>query len=214
MLAMPSMKAWPWLLEWRRSLLDTRSGYQASLHCTLIIFVALTACTPMAPIDYVNSGGAKFRQRDYCGAIEEYGKAIELEPDIPQTYQDRARAFEGMGDYGRAIEDYDEVIRLGLGIATIFTARGTAFVHNKKYDLAIADFNRAIARGVNILDLNLGTRNLGSTYFNRALAFMLRNNDGDAERAIADFREVLRVSANRELRSAAEKQLEELGAMP
>ena len=45
-------------------------------------------------------------------AIEDYDKAIELDPNDAEAYNDRGSSYHRLGQNERAIEDYDEAIKL------------------------------------------------------------------------------------------------------
>ncbi len=52
--------------------------------------------------DYLDSGNAKADLEDYKGAIQDYNKAIELNPDLAEAYYNRgvAKIFLGQKDDG------------------------------------------------------------------------------------------------------------------
>ena len=49
-----------------------------------------------------------FRKR----SMEDYDKAIELDPDDAATYNGRGFSYSNLGQHQRAIEDYDKAIKL------------------------------------------------------------------------------------------------------
>ena len=49
-----------------------------------------------------------FRER----SIEDYDKAIELDPNDAEAYNNRGNSYSDLGQYQRAIEDYDKAIEL------------------------------------------------------------------------------------------------------
>lgn len=60
--------------------------------------------------DYFDSGWTKDSLQDYSGAVEEYNKALELNPSCPACFMARAISEEHMEDYRSAIADYTELI--------------------------------------------------------------------------------------------------------
>ncbi len=50
--------------------------------------------------------------KDYAGAIDDYNKAIELNPNYAIAYYNRGGAKYDLKDYAGAIEDYNKAIEL------------------------------------------------------------------------------------------------------
>ena len=59
---------------------------------------------------YNNRGAAYAVLGQYATALEDYDKAIQLDPDDTMAYYNRGVAYKELGRYHRAIEDYDRVI--------------------------------------------------------------------------------------------------------
>ena len=59
-----------------------------------------------------NSGVDKYYQGDYQGAIADYDKAIEIDPQFEDAYYWRASAKTKLGDHQGAIADWTKVIEL------------------------------------------------------------------------------------------------------
>lgn len=76
-------------------------------------------------VEYNNRGIVKYKANNYLEAIEDYNKAIEIDPTY--AYINRGNVKEGLNDYLGAIEDYNIAIEI-----------------NPKY--ANAYYNRAISK--------------------------------------------------------------------
>jgi tetratricopeptide (TPR) repeat protein len=113
-------------------------------------------------------------------AIEEYNKAIELDPEMADAYNNRGRAYIVRGMYESAIEDLDEAIRLDPEMAIAYNNRGLAYVGLGEYERAIEDYDEAIR-----LDPDYA-----SAYNNRGAAYFRL---GEFERAIEDCTEAIRI---------------------
>ena len=79
------------------------------------IFAVSLAVSPSANAadnPFIKSGNAKYLQGDYDGAIADYSRAIELDPDDAAAYYNRGNAKSELDDYHGAIADYSRAIEL------------------------------------------------------------------------------------------------------
>ncbi len=107
-------------------------------------------------------------------AIQDFDKAIELNPEYPDHYYNRGSAFDEQGEYEKAIQDYDRAIELKPEDAKAYANRGVSYYNQGEYEKAIQDFDMAIA-------LN---QEYAIAYANRGNIFYLQ---GEYEQAIQDF---------------------------
>ena len=63
---------------------------------------------------------------NHKGAIKDYDKALELNPDYANAYYNRGVAKGKLGDYKGAIEDFDKAIALNPNYADAYYNRGLA----------------------------------------------------------------------------------------
>lgn len=110
---------------------------------------------------YIWRGNARYEQKDYDNAIDDYSKAIDINKDYTLAYYNRAFAFIGNKDYDKALNDYDVVVSHNPDyLANAYVIRGSVLRAMKKYDQAIEYYNKAI-------DIDDGYAN---AYFNRGIA--------------------------------------------
>lgn len=117
-------------------------------------------CQPTkSSVDYYLNGLDKLGLKDYIGAIAEFNKAIEIEPQKAFYYILRGWAKDGLQDYRGAITDYDKAIEIKPNNDDTYNSRGLskAKLHDNKG--AFADFKIA---------LEINPKNCLS-YFNRGL---------------------------------------------
>ena len=62
---------------------------------------------------YSNRGVAKRNLEDYYGAISDYSKAIELDPDYASAYSNKGFAKFNLNDIGGACKDVRKAVSLG-----------------------------------------------------------------------------------------------------
>ena len=83
-------------------------------------------CFGQTASDFLESGNAKNYLKDYYGAIADYTKAIELDPDDASAYYNRGVAKNYLKDYYGAIADYTKAISLDPDNASAYKNRGIA----------------------------------------------------------------------------------------
>ena len=71
-------------------------------------------------IAYNNQGLAKQNLGDYEGAIADYTKALEIDPDFADAYYNRGNAKKKLGDYKGAIADYNKALEIGPDFAAAY----------------------------------------------------------------------------------------------
>lgn len=94
--------------------------------------------------DFFVSGNTKKNQGDYQGAILEYTKAINFNPNDADAYTNRGFAKNKLRDYKGAILDFSKAIELNPSEAKSYFNRGSAKANSEDYQGAIADFSKAI----------------------------------------------------------------------
>ena len=62
--------------------------------------------------NFYKSGNKKFDEGDYQGAIDDYSKAIELDPENPDLYISRARLKILLKYFQGAIDHYSKALEL------------------------------------------------------------------------------------------------------
>ncbi len=88
-------------------------------------------------------GISYYDRSEYDKAIEDFDRAIDLNPDKAASYYQRARAYHKKNEWDRVIADCDRAIK-GKQEADYYYQRGRAYHSKGDYDQAITDFKRAI----------------------------------------------------------------------
>lgn len=92
---------------------------------------------------WYRQGVFKQQEGDYEGAIEAYDRAIELNPNRIEAYNDCGLAHLELQEYVEAIEDFDRAIALNPQRYEFYNSRGVARLALGNYAEAIEDFNDA-----------------------------------------------------------------------
>lgn len=84
---------------------------------------------------------------DYAGAIEQLSQSIELKPDYPNAYFNRAELYFELEQYAPAIEDYSRAIQQNNSDPQYYNSRGHCHFMLESFDSALADYRRATELG-------------------------------------------------------------------
>ena len=129
---------------------------------------------------YTRRGNAKDKVGDHEGAIANYDRAIEINPQYARAYNNRGVAKSNMGNHEDAIADQGRAIEINPQYAKAYSNRGIAKRKIGDYKGAIADYDRAI-------EIN---PQYEAAYSNRGVA---KSNMGDHEGAIADHGQAIEI---------------------
>jgi tetratricopeptide (TPR) repeat protein len=125
--------------------------------------------------DLLVSANAKYKNRDYLGALTDYTQAIQINPDDALAFCCRGVVYYRLGDEENATIDYNRSIEIDPKLSIAYYRRGFLHYTAKDYASAIADYNKSI-------DLK---PNFALAYSNRGYAY--RDLYGSQE-AVIDWR--------------------------
>ena len=77
-------------------------------------------------------------------AIEAYSRAIELNPNYTDAYNNRGVSYSDKEEYGLAIKDFNTAIERCPNNTVFYSNRGATYSDMENYDRAIEDYNKAI----------------------------------------------------------------------
>ncbi len=117
----------------------------------------------------------------YEKAITYYDAALQLNPNLADTYLKRADAKDELGDIAGAIEDYDMAIKLNPEEASVYYNRGLAKRKLDDFDGAIEDYGNAIRLNPEDPD----------TYNNRGV---VKRHLGNIKGAIEDYNTAIQLN--------------------
>jgi len=126
---------------------------------------------------FVFRGNAKYSMKEYTSAIEDFSKAIKIDPANYHVYIFRGITYFSMENYDSAIKDFTKAGEFEETKCHAFSLRGDVYMRMKRYDAAISDYTEAV---------DSDPRNFlaYSWYLNRGIANAQLKN---YEYAITDF---------------------------
>ncbi len=77
-------------------------------------------------------------------AVKDYSKAIELNPNFIEAYNNRENAYAHLKLYNEALEDFNKAIELNPNLAEAYSNRGNAYSERENLDKAIKDYKTAL----------------------------------------------------------------------
>ncbi len=146
-------------------------------------------------------------EREYGRALEEYDRAIELDPDAALAHYGRGLTLQLMDDFPPALTALDRADALSPDTGWIISERAETYRLAGRYEEALADFDRALVldptdagslTGRAVCRHVLGRYDEALADFNRSFAIdddlwtlirraRLRFSRGESEQAYADF---------------------------
>lgn len=168
-------------------------------------------------------------------SINEYSKAIQLDPFNPMAYNNRGSAYHKKGEYNQAISDFTKAIELRYYYWEAYSGRGKVYADQGDLDKAVSDFTQAIELNFNydlikawdyyhrgklyadqgnldkaISDFTQAVElnfSYGEAYYDRGLAY---KEEGEKTKAIADFEKCITLTNDPELIAVVRQEIEEL----
>jgi tetratricopeptide (TPR) repeat protein len=131
-----------------------------------------------AELAYYNRGVVFKNEKRYIEAINDFNKAIELQPFYSEAYNNRGIIFSGEKRNDMAIKDFNKAIELKPDNAQAYNNRGLLLMNEKRNDEALKDFNKTIEL----------KPDQAEPYNNRGTVLINENRN---EEAIKDFKKAI-----------------------
>jgi tetratricopeptide (TPR) repeat protein len=182
--------------------------FRSALFAAIIWIVAGNVLGQTTAREFCNRGVARQKKGDLDGAIADYSRAIELNPQNALAYNNRGLVKIAKGDLEGALGDYDRALQINPRNFEIRTNRGVARQKagdtdgaTKDYDIAIKLYHKYALAYSNRANLKLAQNDVDGALedCNRALDYnskdagayntraLIERTKGDLDAATADF---------------------------
>lgn len=118
----------------------------------------------------LEQGNNFYFRKDYQNAVSAYSRALQINSNFAEAYNNRGNAYVQLKNYQQAMQDLQNAVRLNNADARIHNNLGGVYLLLENYNAAISEYTQAI---------NLNP-NLFSAYFNRSLAYCYTNRFREA----------------------------------
>jgi tetratricopeptide (TPR) repeat protein len=170
-----------------------------------ILFLIPTIILSQSPKKYCDAAEKFEKAKNFEGAIENYSKAIEMDPKLEKAYISRAKCYEQINFKMEAIEDYKKALVFDPKDKELYYNAGRLYVDLNKHKEADEMFRKAIERdkgytealtaevkvlfelrdytyGLTITQLAMDDKKNGQTLYNHAVMNDSLKNNLEAEK--------------------------------
>jgi tetratricopeptide (TPR) repeat protein len=93
---------------------------------------------------YLKVGDEFLENRKFQDAIDQFTKAIDLDPDFDKAYISRAKAYENINEFDKAVEDYNTLSIFDEGNEEYYYRSAKMYFLLKEYDKSLTKVNLAL----------------------------------------------------------------------
>ena len=94
--------------------------------------------------DAIMDGAANLGRDKPEKALNDFNRAVEIDPQEAGGYLGRGNALNILGQYNDALVEYDRAISLDPKLANAYANRAIAYSYLKEYEKAIADYEKCL----------------------------------------------------------------------
>ena len=159
----------------------TNGGWTASRRATMTRPLPIYGGHPPGPEicqGVCSRGETCEKNREHDKAVDDFTKAIRLDPKYVDAYCGRGIAYGAKRDFDKAIDDCTEAIRLAPNYPKPYSTRGRAYGSKGNFDKAIGDCTEAVQLNPNDAE----------PYSSRGNVYTMKGED---DKAIADYTEAI-----------------------
>jgi tetratricopeptide (TPR) repeat protein len=127
--------------------LDANKSREKIPACTRVINSGRLSGAALATAYQDRAEGYRLTEQ-YERALEDFGRAIKINPREPVQYKNRAEVHRLMGNYDQVIADTNQTIRLNPADNAAYVIRGLAYENMGNVAAARADYNKTLSISV------------------------------------------------------------------
>ncbi|MFH2090815.1 MAG: tetratricopeptide repeat protein [Pseudomonadota bacterium] len=146
----------------------------------ILVFTRPGSC--QNPEDWYQKGLFFNRIGQYEKAIDSFSRAVEIDPQNANAYNNRGAIWYLKENYGTAIEDYTKALELKPDVTDFYINRAAAWFKTGDFKKTIADYDQAI---------RLDPR-LAHAFNNRGMTFYFM---GEYDKAVADHTRAIELNS-------------------
>ena len=136
--------------------------------------------SPAKARPYINRGFAYVGLGQFDMALNDFSKAIDINPKYTDSYYNCGLAYVSLGQFDNALAEYSRAIEMDPTMVKAYSSRGVVYYKLGQSDKATADYSKAIEIDPKYTD----------AYYNRGLAY---ETLGQWDSAIADYTRVIEI---------------------
>jgi tetratricopeptide (TPR) repeat protein len=160
----------------------------------LCIMLGLAACGSTTPTeeppsaeDHFRKGNEFSQSGDFEKAVEEYTKALELEPENVDAMSNLGVTYYNLGQLDEAIEQYSNALELAPRDADIHSNLAAAYVQKHQQSGAQDQLESALEQYTESIELE---PNLAEAHFGQGVVYVLLQRYDEAILAFTRFQEL------------------------
>ena len=168
------------------NLYSQKSGILSGLGIDEDAVTAITRAIELTPRSafYANRGNFYVKQDELDKALDDYNRAIEINPNSASGYVGRGVVYRERDELDKALDNYDRAIEIAPNHANAFNNRGNVYHKQGELELALDDYDRAIEIAPNHAD---------DAYFGRGNVYRDWN---ELDKALDNYDRAIEINSN------------------
>ena len=141
-----------------RQVIEADSSHVAALNLLVIVLMSMerfaeaepfikraTALSQSSDVSFYNFGLVSKRLNKPQQALENFDKALDLNPNVAETWNNRGTIFNDLQRYESAVADFDKAISLNALYVDAYANKGKSLTLLKRSDEALAAYDKALS---------------------------------------------------------------------